>query len=162
MSILESVKIVILPTDCIQEWVSKDVNGSCEIVDGKIKYTFDMNKVELNNNSLQLCDGNMWATIDGGGTAIVNNGGVMGDEISFSIDIFMPCDFDQDPPFYHLRVILCDDRGEMVCLLFPIRFPKCNKECEDRDDRDKINGRSISSVENDFLIYPNPSSYIVE
>ena len=121
-----------------------------------------MNKVELNNNSLQLCDGNMWATIDGGGTAIVNNGGVMGDEISFSIDIFMPCDFDQDPPFYHLRVILCDDRGEMVCLLFPIRFPKCNKECEDRDDRDKINGRSISSVENDFLIYPNPSSYIVE
>jgi hypothetical protein len=71
----------------------------------------------------------------------------------------MPCDFDQDQYSYDLRVILCDNKGEMVCLLFPIILPDCDKICDDRDDdKDKSKGRSVGNVDDSILIYPNPAS----
>ena len=147
------------PTECIEEWIAKDVGSSCEIVGEQIKYNFTMSNLLLASNSLQLCHGNMWASIEGGGNAVVDSGSITGNIISFDIDIFMPCDYDQDQESYELRIQVCDENGDFVCLLFPLIFPKCSLDCGE-DSKRRSAYQSFTAIE-DILISPNPASHSV-
>lgn len=142
------------PTDCIQSWSPKPT-GSCEVEGDFLKYSFNMTSpaVGLNFSNLHICDFGLQAIVAGGGhVEVVGTPTVVGNTFSFNLNIYMPCGFDQTRGPYEMRLYLCDDRNQIVCLYFLLSFPPCELECGDRGSTPR------NTINHGVEVYPNPST----
>ncbi len=155
------------PEECVEGWVPKPLKSQCVIEDGQIKYSFVMQDLGLLTSGLQACDGEIWSNIEDG-TAVVNSASISNNSISFDIDIFMPCDFDQSQIVHELKIFVCNSAGDMVCLLFPLKLPDCDLPCINTGEGDGDGNRkklldviSIKQGLNAIEIFPNPASNLL-
>jgi|GEM_PF-6527438 len=155
LNILIPEPCVEVDVPCTEKWNAK-TTSDCDVVGDMIQYSFNMTNVALSNPDLELCGSNTIATVNSG-AAMVSDVVLQNGEISFDTDIFFPCDYDPSGE-YLLKVILCDERGDLVALCFPLQLGSCNKNC----DSSRITKRNAKSSQGNSFYYPNPAMHEVQ
>ncbi len=141
-----------LPSECAEEWDTKELTcAENELVEDYL--FFPAFTMYVPNNGYTICDGGLFGTIDGGGTVEVTHAQIQGQYLSFSLNIWMPENYNTHIT-YDLRIYLCNNRGEMVCYLFPLELI-----CNLGSFQNPIIPRSTADGmdPNLFSLYPNPA-----
>ncbi len=104
------------------------------------------------------------------GEVVVNTGEQIDPYFVFDVDIVVPCEYEGESIV--LRLIFCNDRGEMICFRFPLKLLPCEIDCreEDRDEGgNRYKAKNITNdnanwnkANKDIVIYPNPVSKILD
>jgi len=146
-----------VPETCIQEWMKKNADTECEVENGQIKYNSSMDPVILLSPNFQLCEDEVWAIVEGGGSTFINEIELNGNVLKFNIDIYLPCDSVVNNTIYDLKILLCDEFGDLICLRFPLEFRPCEANCNKPKNRQETSQNEISCS-----VYPNPfTDYLI-
>jgi PKD repeat protein len=152
------------PTSCVENWLPKVFEcTSVNQLTGKVIFDLDPMTLEGQNGTYQLCGDELDATLEGGGTVIVEDGYILpnGTDLFFNIRIELPLVGFQSGEVHDLRLYVCTNTGEVVCFRVPIIF-NCERLPGGEGGGGGIGGGGGRPAKGEFgkrhLIFPNPTT----
>jgi hypothetical protein len=147
-----------VPTTCVENWTPKTFdctsNGNGEVV-------FDLDTMTImaqGTTAYMLCDGNLWGSIEGGGTVTVQQPpSTSGTQLTFDIIVTMPSAGFVSGQVYNMRLYLCDESGQSVCYLIPLKL-NCRLDGGGGGLRavDGQNQQGSDGILTAYSLFPNP------
>lgn len=106
------------PQDCKYEWMVKEME--CTRLEGD-NVIVNISKSEYVGNFV-LCGIGLFGTVDHGTVEVIQTPTLIGGNLTFNINIIIPCDSFVSGDVYKMRLYLCTPEGNLACLLYPLRL----------------------------------------
>lgn len=141
-----------LPQDCAMNWSVK--NMACAGVEGNnLVFNFAMS---VNVGNWVICANGLFGTVDQGIVEVIQNPALLGGVLTFNVNMVLPCDSFVSGNVYNMRLYLCTEEGNLVCLFFPFRL-FC-QDCAEIGNRARAAVNKKDRAMGQYLIIPNPAT----